>query len=78
MAIDPRGKAYLDAPSSETDETRRERFADLPRRIREECDWVEMALDSNHTDGIDNHFEEIHGWARAALDEIEDAPDVKS
>ncbi len=71
-----KGKEYLDVECSETDETRRERFQDLVNRIRTECAFVEEALAANDTKDVAQHFDEICGWSKAALDELADAEDV--
>ena len=77
MAIDPRGKDFLDGQSVfESGTTKREYVARVVAGIRDKLEWLEMALDSDHTAGISERFEGIRQWAEQGFDEVADAPDV--
>lgn len=64
---------FLDAPSSDTDETRRESIAGILQYIEDEINWVQGSLRSNHAAGVKQHLKEILGWAQVGIDEMDDA-----
>ncbi len=73
-----KGKEYLDGPSKDTDETKYQRIEGLLVYVRENIFLLRAALDRGDTHEVKVQCDEVEGWMKVIVEEIEDADDVEA